>query len=138
VGANALVVAGLVHRRLKTGDGRFDALARRLGRFLVTQTRADGSVLEYWSPVTGRPVPGVFGIFLTGEAFYALVAARLGGGHHPERRVRTRAGVFATTPAALASDDTQACAPGQRRYRIQPEESSPPAPNGRFELHMMP
>jgi hypothetical protein len=72
VGANALLVAGLVYRKLTEGDGRYDALARRLGRFLVAQTRPDGSVLEYWRPVSGRPVPGVFGIFSTGEAFYAL------------------------------------------------------------------
>jgi hypothetical protein len=72
VGATALVVAALVQRRLATGDGRHDALARQLGRFLVAQTRGDGSVLLYWRPATGRSVPGVFGKFSTGEAFYAL------------------------------------------------------------------
>jgi hypothetical protein len=71
-GASALTVAALVQRRLATGDGRYDALARRLGRFLVAQTRRDGSVLEYWRPATGRSVPRVFGKFSTGEAFYAL------------------------------------------------------------------
>jgi hypothetical protein len=72
LGANALVVAGLMYRSRVTGDHRYDELAKRLGRFIVAQMRADGSVLEYWSPETGRPVPGVFGKFSTGEAFYAL------------------------------------------------------------------
>jgi hypothetical protein len=72
VGASALTVAALVQRRLATGDPRYDELARRMGRFLVAQTRADGSVLEYWRPATMRPVPGGFGKFATGEAFYAL------------------------------------------------------------------
>ncbi len=72
LGANALVVAGLMYRRRVSGDQRYDVLAKRIGRFLVAQMRPDGSVLEYWSPATGRPVPGVFGKFSTGEAFYAL------------------------------------------------------------------
>jgi hypothetical protein len=72
VGANALLVVALAHRRQATGDGRFDALARRLSRFVVAQQRADGSILQHWSPATGVSVPGVVGRFSTGEAFYAL------------------------------------------------------------------
>jgi hypothetical protein len=72
VGATALAVAALVQRRLNTGERRYDDLARRMGRFLVAQMRADGSVLEYWRPLTARRVPGVFGKFSTGEALYAL------------------------------------------------------------------
>jgi hypothetical protein len=72
VGANALTVAALVQRRLNTGDRRYDDLTRRMGLFLVAQTRADGSVLEYWRPSTGRRVPGIFGKFSTGETLYAL------------------------------------------------------------------
>jgi hypothetical protein len=71
-GANALLVAALVQRRLVTGDRRYDAFARRLGSFLVAQMGSDGSVLEYWRPATERAVPGVFGKFSTGETFYAL------------------------------------------------------------------
>jgi hypothetical protein len=71
-GASALLVAALVHRRLVTEDGRYDDLARRLGRFLVAQMRSDGSVLEFWRPAVQRRVPGVFGKFSTGETFYAL------------------------------------------------------------------
>ena len=76
VGANALLVVALMHRRQATGDGRYDGLARRLGRFLLAQERGDGSVLQYWRPATGRSVPDVFGKFSTGEAFYALALMR--------------------------------------------------------------
>jgi hypothetical protein len=69
VGASALLAAALVERRLVTGESRYDALARRLGRFLVAQTRPDGSVLKLWR---GRPLPGTYGRFETGEAMYAL------------------------------------------------------------------
>jgi hypothetical protein len=71
-GANALLVAALMERRLATGDGRYDDLARRLGRFLLAQMQGDGSVVEYWRPSTGRSVPGVYGKFSTGETFFAL------------------------------------------------------------------
>ena len=72
LGANALLVAALVERRLVTGQDRYDRLARRLGRFILAQMRPDGSVLEYWRPATGHRVPGIFGKFSTGEALYAL------------------------------------------------------------------
>jgi hypothetical protein len=71
-GANALLLVALMHRRQETGDDRYDVLARRIARFLVAQTRPDGSVLQYWRPDTQRRVPGVFGMFSTGEVFYAL------------------------------------------------------------------
>lgn len=77
VGANALALAALVHRREVTGDRRYDALARRIARFLVAQQQPDGSVLKYWSPATGRPVPGVFGRYSTGEALWALALMRM-------------------------------------------------------------
>ncbi|HEY3186934.1 MAG TPA: hypothetical protein VGJ70_05645 [Solirubrobacteraceae bacterium] len=72
VGTNALVVAALIHRRRATGDERYDGLAGGLARFLLAQQRADGSILQYWRPATRRSVPGVFGKFSTGEAFWAL------------------------------------------------------------------
>jgi hypothetical protein len=71
-GANALLLAALIHRRELTRDRRFDALARGIARFLVSQTRPDGSVLQFWSRSTRQPVPDVFGKFSTGETFYAL------------------------------------------------------------------
>jgi hypothetical protein len=96
-GANALLVAALVQRRLATGDRRYDALARRLGRFLVAQTRGDGSVLQYWRPSTGRRVPGVFGKFSTGETFYALALLnRVFPGEGWDRPARRIVGYLAT------------------------------------------
>jgi hypothetical protein len=71
-GANALLLVALMNRRQETGEERYDPLARRIGRFLVSQTRPDGSVLQFWRPDTRQRVPGVFGKFSTGEAFYAL------------------------------------------------------------------
>jgi hypothetical protein len=72
VGVNALLVVGLLHRREQTGEARYDELTGRLARFIAAQVQADGSVLQFWDPVAGRPVEGVFGKFSTGEAFYAL------------------------------------------------------------------
>jgi hypothetical protein len=72
VGADALLVVALLHRRQATGDRRWDGLARRLSRFIASQTQADGSVLQYWDARTGAPVPGRHGIYSTGEAFFAL------------------------------------------------------------------
>jgi hypothetical protein len=97
VGGNALVVVALMHRRQVTHDERFDGLARRLGRFLLAQERDDGSILQFWRPATGRSLPGVFGKFATGEAFYALALLRVAfpeeGWEEPAHRV---AGYLAT------------------------------------------
>jgi hypothetical protein len=72
IGASALAVAALVHRRLATGDRGHDELMRALSRFLVAQQQPDGRVLGYWSPRTGEPVPGLYAKFGTGEALWAL------------------------------------------------------------------
>ena len=71
-GANALLLVALMHRRQETGEERYDELARRIARFLVAQTRPEGSVLQFWRPDTQRRVPDVFGTYSTGEVFYAL------------------------------------------------------------------
>jgi hypothetical protein len=72
VGANALLVVALIHRRQQTGETPYDDLAARLSRFLVAQAQADGSILQAWDPDTRQAVEGVYGKFSTGEAFYAL------------------------------------------------------------------
>jgi hypothetical protein len=72
LGATALAVAALVHRRLATDDVGDDDLIRGLARFLVAQQQPDGSVLGHWSTRTRRPVPGVYAKFGTGEALWAL------------------------------------------------------------------
>lgn len=75
IGAGALAVAALLHRRLATGERTYDRLIRALARFLVAQQLADGRVLGYWSPETGRPVPAQYAKFGTGEALWALALA---------------------------------------------------------------
>jgi hypothetical protein len=75
VGASALAVAALVHRRLTTGETANDGLIRELGRFILAQQLPDGSVLGSWSAATGRPIPGEYAEFGTGEALWALALA---------------------------------------------------------------
>ena len=91
VGGNSLLVVALLHRREATGETRYDPLIHRLARFVLSQARADGSVLQYWSRETGRPVPDVTGKFATGEAFYALAFMNAvfpgEGWEEPARRV---------------------------------------------------
>ena len=72
VGANSLVVVALMERRKATGQRRFDGLARRIGRFLVSQQQGDGRILQYWQRFLKRRLPGVYGTFATGEALYAM------------------------------------------------------------------
>ncbi|HEX2563498.1 MAG TPA: hypothetical protein VHK25_06265, partial [Acidimicrobiales bacterium] len=71
-GATALLVAGLAERRADTDDGRHDELLRQLGRFLVAQTEPSGAVLAFYDAGAGRPVPGVYSKYYTGEAYWAL------------------------------------------------------------------
>jgi small neutral amino acid transporter SnatA (MarC family) len=71
-GATALLVAGLAERRADTGDTRHDELLARLGRFLLAQTQPSGAVLAFYDVGAGRPVPGVYSKYYTGEAYWAL------------------------------------------------------------------
>jgi small neutral amino acid transporter SnatA (MarC family) len=71
-GASALLAAGLVIRREATGDERYDADLRRLGRFLVAQTEPSGAVLAYYDPIEGAAVAGEYSKYYTGEAYWAL------------------------------------------------------------------
>ncbi len=72
LGTTALVTVGLVHRRQATGDTRYDDLLREMGRLMVGQQRPDGSMLNFWSPVTEQPIPEETSLFSTGEALWAL------------------------------------------------------------------
>jgi small neutral amino acid transporter SnatA (MarC family) len=76
-GGTALLVAGLDIRREATGDRRYDALLRRLGRFLVAQTEPSGAVLASYDPIRDRPVPGEYSKYYTGEAYWALARLHL-------------------------------------------------------------
>jgi small neutral amino acid transporter SnatA (MarC family) len=71
-GASALLAAGLVIRRQATGEGRYDDVLRRLGRFLIAQTEPSGAVLASYDPATGAPVAGEYSKYFTGEAYWAL------------------------------------------------------------------
>jgi small neutral amino acid transporter SnatA (MarC family) len=71
-GASALLVAGLVIRREATGDVRHDDVLRRLGGFLEAQTEPSGAVLARYDPARGRPIPGEYSKYYTGEAYWAL------------------------------------------------------------------
>lgn len=71
LGATALTVAGLVHRRRATGDRAHDDLLRSLGRFMDSLRRPDGGM---WSHATREglaPIEGRTSTFFTGEAFWA-------------------------------------------------------------------
>lgn len=72
LGASALLAVSLAHRRLVTGDPRYDATMVDLGRFLVGQQRDDGSMLNFFDLADDAPVPDETSVFATGEALWAL------------------------------------------------------------------
>jgi hypothetical protein len=71
-GASALLVAALATRRDATGDPRYDGEMQALGRFLVAMTEPSGAVVANWDIGRGRPVPGDYSPFFTGETYFAL------------------------------------------------------------------
>lgn len=72
IGASALLLTALAHRRDATGDASHDDLMRRLARFLVGQIEPNGAIAVEWDPTSREPVVGEYGIFATGEASWAL------------------------------------------------------------------
>ncbi len=72
VGATALLLAGLLQRRIATDDGRYDALLVDTAEFLASQIEADGSVLAYYNRSAYRSEPGEYSKYYTGETFWAL------------------------------------------------------------------
>jgi hypothetical protein len=72
-GGAALLTAGLALRRETTGDPRFDDEMAAMGRFLVGMVEPSGAVLAEWDRGTGAPVPDLYSLFFTGEAYWALV-----------------------------------------------------------------
>ncbi len=73
LGANGLFLVALAERRAATGDPAYDGVMRDVAAFIVGQREPDGALLALWDPRTGLPVPGTYGIFATGEAFWGLV-----------------------------------------------------------------
>jgi small neutral amino acid transporter SnatA (MarC family) len=71
-GASALLVAGLVERRLDTGDDRYDERMAQLGRFLLAQTQPSGAVLAHYDLAAGSPVADDYSKYYTGESYWAL------------------------------------------------------------------
>ena len=78
LGATALVVAGLVHRRIATGDTGDDDLLRSMGRWMQLAMRDDGGMwfgARYTPNDDGgvfEPTVGKTSTFYTGEAFWAF------------------------------------------------------------------
>ena len=72
LGAVALLGVSLAHRRLATGDTRYDETMVALGVFMVGQQRADGSMLNFWDRDTSAPLPDQTSLYSTGEALWAL------------------------------------------------------------------
>ncbi|MGY6501750.1 MAG: hypothetical protein ACXIVQ_12785 [Acidimicrobiales bacterium] len=71
-GAAALLVAGMVERRMATGDDRYDEQMAALSRFLLVHVEESGAVIESWDRANERPLAGVYSPFFTGEVFWAL------------------------------------------------------------------
>lgn len=71
-GATALFAAGLTIRREASADKRYDAVLRRLGRFLLAQTEPSGAVLASYDLARDAPEAGVYSKYYTGEAYWAL------------------------------------------------------------------
>ncbi len=72
VGGAALLAAGLVERRLLTGDTRDDELMRALGRFMTAMTLPDGAVISHYDLTTMAPIADSRSKYYTGEAYWAL------------------------------------------------------------------
>lgn len=72
LGASALMLDGLMQRRLATGDSRYDQLAREVARGLLALQLPDGAFLNRWDTVTDTPFPDERSKYATGEAFWGL------------------------------------------------------------------
>lgn len=96
-GAAGLMLAGLEHRRMATGDQRYDGLMHELARFLLAMQPADGSMLLVWDEQAGAPDPVQRSPYATGEAFWSLtLMRRLFPGEDWERPTRALADYIST------------------------------------------
>ncbi len=76
-GSNALLLAALAERRVATGDDTHDDLMAGLARFLASQTEPSGALLAYYDLGPDEPRAGVYSIYYTGEAQWALARMHL-------------------------------------------------------------
>jgi hypothetical protein len=72
LGASALLLVSLAHRRLGTGEDTHDELMADVARFLLVQQRDDGGFLELYDLGRDRADPRYTSRYATGEAFWAL------------------------------------------------------------------
>jgi small neutral amino acid transporter SnatA (MarC family) len=103
-GATALLVAGLDIRREATGDSRYDAVLRRLGRFILAQTEPSGAVLALYDPARGAPVPGEYSKYYTGEAYWALARLHRAFPDEDWGKAADRIGAYLATARDEAED----------------------------------
>jgi small neutral amino acid transporter SnatA (MarC family) len=103
-GATALLVAGLDIRREATGDSRYDAVLRRLGRFILAQTEPSGAVLALYDPARGTPVPGEYSKYYTGEAYWALARLHRAFPDEDWGKAADRIGAYLATARDEAED----------------------------------
>jgi small neutral amino acid transporter SnatA (MarC family) len=103
-GATALLLAGLVERRLDTGDDRYDEQMAGLGRFLLAQTEPSGAVLAEYDLGAGRPVAGGYSKYYTGEAYWALTRMHRLFPDGPWGEAADRIGAYLATRRDKAED----------------------------------
>ncbi|MGE3076015.1 MAG: hypothetical protein AB7N24_09030 [Dehalococcoidia bacterium] len=72
LGASALMLDGLMQRRLATGDTKYDELSHEVARALLALQLEDGSFLNRWDPRIDAPIPNERSKYATGEAFWGL------------------------------------------------------------------
>lgn len=71
-GTNALLLAGLVERRVATDDPTYDPIMARLARFLERQVEPTGALLAFYDIGPEQARPDTYSIYYTGEAYWAL------------------------------------------------------------------
>ena len=72
LGASALMLAGLMQRRLATNDSKYDQLSREVGRSLLALQLPDGAFLARWDRLANEPDSSQRSKYATGEALWAL------------------------------------------------------------------
>jgi small neutral amino acid transporter SnatA (MarC family) len=130
-GSTALLAAGLDIRRTATGDTRYDAVLRRLGRFMVAQTEPSGAVLATYDTARGAPVPGEYSKYYTGEAYWALARLHRSFPGAGWGKVADRIGAYLATRRDDAEDEWPPLADHWAGYGLAetvafPERGDPP------------
>ena len=72
LGASALMLAGLMQRRIATEDPRFDDISKDVARGCSHLQLPDGAFLNRWDVTRDSPIPEERSKYATGEAFWGL------------------------------------------------------------------